>query len=69
LLGIHSLYRELIVSKVAIITGGAQGIGLGTATRFLQEGATVVIVDINPEPIKKAIEHLKQYAKDHCTPL
>jgi NAD(P)-dependent dehydrogenase (short-subunit alcohol dehydrogenase family) len=50
-------------SKVAIVTGGAQGIGLATAKRFLQEGATVVIVDINPGPLEKAVAELKSHAK------
>jgi NAD(P)-dependent dehydrogenase (short-subunit alcohol dehydrogenase family) len=33
--------------KVAIVTGAASGIGAGTATRLAQEGAAVVVADIN----------------------
>jgi NAD(P)-dependent dehydrogenase (short-subunit alcohol dehydrogenase family) len=32
--------------KVAVVTGGASGIGLATARRFADEGATVVVADI-----------------------
>ena len=39
---------ERLAGKVAVVTGGASGIGLATARRFAAEGATVVIADFNP---------------------
>ena len=38
-----------LIDRVAIITGAASGIGRATAIRFAQEGAKVVVADINAE--------------------
>ena len=39
---------QRLKDRVAIITGGASGIGLATARRFAAEGARVVIADLDP---------------------
>ena len=44
--------------KIAVITGGAQGFGLDIAKRFLKSGAKVIIWDIDPKMLEKAVEHL-----------
>lgn len=44
--------------RVAVVTGGASGIGLGVADAFLVEGARVVLADIDGEALRAAEEVL-----------
>lgn len=52
-------------NKVAIVTGGAQGIGYAVAERLAREGARVVIADINDEVGHNAAEALSEYGPAH----
>ena len=47
-----------IEGQVAVITGGASGIGLACARRFVAEGARVVIADRNPDALAAAASEL-----------
>ena len=43
-----------LASKVALITGGAQGLGKAIALAMAREGASIVICDINPKTLPDA---------------
>jgi 3-oxoacyl-[acyl-carrier protein] reductase len=45
---------DRLKDKVVIITGAAKGIGFSTAQRFAQEGAIVILADMNLESVKAA---------------
>lgn len=52
-----------LTGKTAIVTGGASGFGAGIVRRFLQEGARVMVADINGP----AAEQLAGEMGDHAT--
>lgn len=54
-----------LAGRVALITGGAGGIGLATARRLMDEGACVVLCDIDHDALGEAEAGLKkQYGND-----
>ena len=50
--------------KVAVITGSAQGMGYAIAQAFIEEGAKIVITDINEEAIEKAVAQFQKEGAD-----
>lgn len=46
--------------KIAFVTGGASGIGLGIAEALGEQGMSVMIADINADTMADAIAHLRQ---------
>ncbi|GAB3681454.1 3-oxoacyl-ACP reductase FabG [Saccharopolyspora tripterygii] len=50
--------QPLLEGRTAVITGGAQGIGLAIAQRFTAEGARVVLADLNGDAAELAAQQL-----------
>ena len=51
--------EQRMQGKVALITGGGQGIGRGTAFRLSREGATVVVADIKIQEAEQTAEEIR----------
>ncbi len=56
---------KALAGRVALITGGAGGIGLASAHRLIEEGACAVLCDIDRSALAEAEQELqRQYGKD-----
>ena len=53
-----------VQGKVAIITGGASGIGRATAATLVREGASVALADIDPDGVQRVAEEITAAAGD-----
>ena len=47
-----------ISNKVALVTGGASGLGLATAELLIESGSKVMLLDLNEDNAKSAVEKL-----------
>lgn len=55
----------MLKDKVVFITGAAQGIGYEVGERFAENGAKVVLTDVNEEGVKKQPNSLPKKAMKH----
>ena len=52
----------MLRNKIAVVTGGSQGIGLEICKIFAQNGASIAVVDINPpEKLETAAQEIAQF--------
>lgn len=49
-----------LTDKIAVVTGGAQGLGLAISERLVREGATVVVCDVNEKGLAAAMKTLRE---------
>lgn len=54
--------KESIKKKVAIVTGGGSGLGLGIAEKFVAQGITTILVGRDEAKLKNAVESLGQHS-------
>jgi NAD(P)-dependent dehydrogenase (short-subunit alcohol dehydrogenase family) len=56
---ISKVFSMRLKDKVAVVTGSASGIGRAIADRFVAEGATIVVADMNADGIEKTVEEIR----------
>jgi 3-oxoacyl-[acyl-carrier protein] reductase len=54
----------LLANKVAIVTGGAKGIGRGIALKFAAEGCSVAVADVNLEEANNTLSDITKMGRE-----
>jgi 3-oxoacyl-[acyl-carrier protein] reductase len=54
----------LVNGKVAVVTGGAQGIGEAISMTLAKEGAAIAVIDVNLEKAQATVENIKKLGVD-----
>lgn len=54
----HCMNQINLKSRIAVVTGGARGIGLAIAKRLMESGASVALWDVDPSALTSAVETL-----------
>ena len=58
---------DRLEGKVAVVTGGAGGIGVATARKLVSEGARVLMVDLAEGALREAARAIGSEAlRSHC---
>ena len=61
------MYNEALEQGgVAVVTGAASGVGLAAAIRFAQAGLSVVLADLEGEPLEAASSEIRDVAHKHA---
>ncbi|MHC4693636.1 MAG: SDR family NAD(P)-dependent oxidoreductase, partial [Planctomycetota bacterium] len=53
--------EQQLTGKVAIVTGSAQGIGKAVAMRLANEGAELIVADINKEKAEQTAREIRAF--------
>ena len=51
------------VGKLALVTGGCEGLGLQTALELARAGADVLVADVNDSAGREAVAHIREHAE------
>ena len=57
---------ERMSGKVVVVTGGAGGIGIAAGKRFVEEGADVLLVDLDEQALAQAVQDIGSNKVSYC---